>query len=277
MRRLLFAVQLVALAVGLAACGGDALSLDPVASAATKTAASGSSRVEFTIAVKVAGESIDMTGSGVFDYSDPRGSVTYRMQIPGLGDVSMDMRMLGTKMYIRMPEALAGKGLTNGKEWLGFDLGKSLEQAGLGSFDFAQQQDPAQMLQFLRAASADVKEAGTTTVRGVETTRYVGRMDFRKALDAGLDGLGMSAKEREKARRGMNLMLDQLGSKSIPFEVFVGGDSLLRRMTMDMTMDVEGERLAMAIQMDYFDFGVEVDVQEPPARDVFDATDALQP
>lgn len=277
MRRVVFAVQLVTLAASLSACGGDTLSLDPVASAATKTAESGSSRVEFTIAMKVAGETIDMNGSGRFDYRDSRGSLTYHMQIPGFGDVRMDMRMVGTKMFVRMPSELGGQGPTNGKEWLGFDLGKSLEEAGLGSLDFAQQQDPAQTLQLLRAASADVKEAGAAKVKGVETTRYVGRMDFRKALDAGLDDLGMSAAEREKAQKGMNWMLDQFGSKTVPFEVFVDGDGLLRRMKMDMTMTIEGERLAMAMQMDYFDFGVEVDVQAPPASSVFDATDELQP
>lgn len=277
MRRLLLSLQLVALVVGLTACGGDALSLDPVASAAAKTVESGSSRVEFTIAMKVAGESVDMTGSGVFDYRDPRGSVTYRMQIQGLGNMSINLRMIGTKMYMRMPEELAGAGLTNGKEWLGVDLGKSLERAGLGSLDFTQQQDPAQTLQFLRAASADVKEAGTARVRGVETTRYVGRMDFRKALDAGVDKLELSAAERAKARKGMKWMLDQLGSDSVPFEVFVDDDGLLRRMTMDMSMALEGEQITMALRMDYFDFGVEVDVQAPPARDVYDATDTLQP
>ena len=67
MRRVLVALQVVALAVGLTACGGDARALDPVASAATKTVESGSSRVEFTIAAKAAGQSIDMTGSGLFD------------------------------------------------------------------------------------------------------------------------------------------------------------------------------------------------------------------
>ena len=41
---LLLALQLVALAVGLTACGSDTLSLDPVASAAAKTVESGSSR-----------------------------------------------------------------------------------------------------------------------------------------------------------------------------------------------------------------------------------------
>ena len=110
MRRVLLALQLVALAVGLTACSGDALALDPVASAATKTVESGSSRVEFTIAVNAAGQSVDMTGSGRFDYRKPRGEVTYRMQVPGLGDVSMDMRMVGGKLYLRLPEEIAGAG-----------------------------------------------------------------------------------------------------------------------------------------------------------------------
>jgi hypothetical protein len=276
-RRVLLSLQLVVLIVGLTACGGDALSLDPVASAATKTVESGSSRVEFEIAMKVAGESIDMTGSGAFDYADPRGEVTYLMQIPMVGEVSMDMRMIGTKLYLRLPREIAGAALPGGKPWAAVDLGKSLEQAGLSSLDFTQQQDPAQTLQYLRAASTGVKEAGSATVRGVQTTRYVGRMDFRKALDAGVDKLGLPAAERAKARKGMEWMLEQMGSKSIPFEVFVDEDGLLRRMAMDMSMKIEAEQITMAMRMDYFDFGVDVDVEAPPAGDVSDVTSLLQP
>ena len=271
-------LPLLALLLVPTGCGSnDALALDPVAEAATKTAEYGSSRVEFTVDMTVAGQSIDMTGSGAFDYRDSRGFLTFRMAIPELGDVTMDMRMVGKKMYMRLPKELSGETLPNGKEWLGVDLGESLEQAGLGGFDFTQQQDPAQTLRLLRAASDDVKEAGYDEVRGVETTRYVGRLDFRKALDVGLDELGLSADEEETARESMTQTLDQLGSASLPFEVFVDADGLLRRMTMDMSMSILGEKLAMVMQMDFFDFGVEVDVQAPPASEVFDATDKLQP
>jgi hypothetical protein len=271
MRRVLVAVQLAALVVGLAGCGGDTLSLDPVADAATKTANSGSSRIEFALTMKFAGESIDMNGSGVSDYRRSRGSLAYHMELPGLGEVRIEMRVVGTKMFMRLPDGL-GAGLTEGKEWLGLDVGKPLEQAGLGNFDFARQQDPAQALRYLRAASSDVREAGSAEVRGVETTRYLGRMDFRKALEVGLDELGLSAADREKAREGMKTILAQLGSDSVPFEVFVDGDGLLRRMKMDMSMTIAGERLAIAMQMDYFDFGIDVDVQSPPARSVLDVT-----
>jgi hypothetical protein len=187
------------------------------------------------------------------------------------------MRMVGTKVFVRLPEALAGAGMTGGKEWASVDLGTSLEHSALGSLDLTQQQDPAQTLQYLRAASTGVKEGGSATVRGVETTRYTGRLDFRKALDAGLEKLELSPAERQRARAGMKWMLDQLGANGVPFEVFVDGDGLLRRMTMHMNMTVEGEEMSMKMLIDYFDFGVDVNVQAPPARDVYDASGLLRP
>jgi hypothetical protein len=277
MTRVLLALQLVALAVGLTACGGDALALDPVASAATKTVEAGSSRVEVKVAMKVGGDSVDMTGSGAFDYRKARGEATYSMQLPMFGEVGMDMRILGTRVFIRLPEALAGAGLTGGKEWTSVDIGKSLDRSGLGGLDFSQQQDPTQMLQYLRAASTGVTEAGSATVRGVETTRYTGRLDFRKALDAGIEKLELTPAERQRAQEGMETMLDQLGGEGVPFEVFVDEDGLLRRMTMDMNMAIEGEQVSMKMSMDYFDFGVAVNVQAPAAKDVFDATGMLRP
>ena len=112
-------------------------------------------------------------------------------------------------------------------------------------------------------------------MRGVETTRYVGRLDFRKALDAGLERL--PAAERERARQGMQRMLGRPGSKGVPFEVFVDDDGLLRRLTLDMSMEAMGQPLSTKLSMDYFNFGVDVDVQAPPARDVTDATRLLHP
>jgi len=71
----------------------------------------------------------------------------------------------------------------------------------------------------------------------------------------------------------MKAMLDQLGSASVPFEVFIDESGLLRRLTMTMSMTVENESLEMSMQMDYFDFGVEVEVEPPPAAAVYDVTD----
>ena len=161
MRRVLLALQLVALTVGLTACGGDVLSVDPAASAATKTIEAGSSRMDMRIRMTFAGESVAMSGSGLFDYEQARGAFSYRMQIPELGAVRMELRMLDGKLYLRMPTEIAGAALPGGKQWFALDLGAAMTQAGLGSLDLTgPQQDPAQALQYLRAASTDVKKAG---------------------------------------------------------------------------------------------------------------------
>ena len=44
---------------------------------------------------------------------------------------------------------------------------------------------------------------------------------------------------------------------------------------MTMTPAIEGEQVKMSIAMDYFDFGVDVDVQAPPADAVLDVTDGI--
>jgi hypothetical protein len=191
--------------------------------------------------------------------------------------VRMEMRMIGAKMYMRMPSEITGESLPAGKEWIGLDLDKALGQMGMGGLDFTAQQDPAKVLQYLRSAGMDVREDGAATVRGVETTRYVGEMDFRKVLEAGLEESGMSKQEQEEFREGMQRMLETMESAAIPIEVFIGEDGLLRRITMEMDMAVEGERIDMSMQMDYFDFGVAVDVEAPPASSVIDLTQAPRP
>ena len=42
--------------------------------------------------------------------------------------------------------------------------------------------------------------------------------------------------------------------------MFVDDDGLLRRLTMDMSMEAMGQPLSTKVSMDYFDFGVDVDV-----------------
>ena len=277
MKRLVALLPLLALLLAGVGCGAkDVLAVDPVAQAASRTAATGSSRVELTMNMRVAGQSVAMSGAGAFAYGAPRGFLTFELSMPELGEVTMELRMVGSKLYMRMP-AQFRQALPSGKEWMGIDLAQSLEQAGLGSLDFTRQQDPAQMLRYLRAASSDVTEAGYDEVRGIQTTRYVGHLDLHKALEAGLDELGVSDAEREQARKGMQAMLDQVGSTKVPFEVFIDEQGLLRRLTMTMSMTIENERLEMSMEMDYFDFGVRVEVPAPPAASVYDATQALQP
>jgi hypothetical protein len=185
--------------------------------------------------------------------------------------------MLGSTMYMRMPEAFLGEaGLPEGKRWISFDLGEALDAAGMGALDPSElQQDPTQMLRLLRASSSEVKERGKVEVRGVETTRYTATLDLTKAVNATADDLGLSDQQREELGKAAKQLKQQAGVGKIPMEVFVDADGLLRRMLMKMSLAVEGERVSMELLSDYYDFGVEVDVEAPPAAEVFDVSDEV--
>src|SRR5687768_3052375 len=107
MRRglLLLVVPLAAILVGVWALRSeDALELDPVASAATKTTDAGSARVAFSLTMKAAGRTMKLGGQGAFDFEESRGTITMdasAMLPGGSGDGRFELRMLGSMIYMR--------------------------------------------------------------------------------------------------------------------------------------------------------------------------------
>jgi len=274
MKRLLALVPLLAAALFLSGCGSkDALTLDPVAEAASNTTKAGSSRVAFTSTMLLAGREVSVDAKGLYDYDRSRGSLTMDMSglLPGasaFGDV--ELRQLESKLYMRMP-GIAGAFLPQGKQWLSFDVDAALDPAGLGHLGSAGlQQDPSQFLTLLRASSVDVKQAGAGNVRGTDVTRYTAKLDLRKSIDASLDRLELSDEQEAALRRAAEQLTDQVGAKRIPVEVFVDADGLLRRLNMDLATTVQGHQVALEQSVDYYDFGVGVDVDAPPADQVYD-------
>src|SRR4051812_27331789 len=80
---------LLPIALVLAACGGDVVSLDPVAKAADSTSKQGSEHVEFAASVGAAGRLVRMTGSGDFSNDPQLGQMTLRFTT---GATSYEMR-----------------------------------------------------------------------------------------------------------------------------------------------------------------------------------------
>ena len=132
--------------------------------------------------------------------------------LPGEGGGTTEIRALGTMVYMRMPGGLSAE-LPQGKQWFAFDLGKSLDAAGLGGLDPSQlmQQDPTQTLRLLRASSTGVEEAGRADVRGTETTRYTAMLDLKKSLEATADELGLSEQQRKELRTAAEQLQKQAG------------------------------------------------------------------
>jgi hypothetical protein len=260
-------------ASALVGCGGDTLSFDPVAQAASETAKSESSRVEFNATMQIDGVGgMAMSGSGVFDGRARSGAMNMRFSVPDqlqstLGGADPTIEMIvdgrhGLVMYMRSPlfKAMAGD------KWLKLDMAKLARKEGfdLNSLMNANQADPSQSLTMLMASS-DAHVLGYDRVRGVFTTHYT--------LNVDLDRL---AKENETYRKMVGSLKQVAGTTSFPAEAWIDDNGRVRRMKVDMSFNSPtGGAFTMSMTMELYAFGTKVDVPSPPARDVLDAASLL--
>jgi hypothetical protein len=266
----LFALALAALPL---ACGGGE-SLSPqaaVAQAATKYEEAGSSRVSMSATIKdVPGGPFTFTGEGEFDRE--RGHMTMDMSELGAatggafaGELEMILEDL--VMYMKFPEAITQQ-LPGGKSWVRIDLREAGKELGIDLEELmqVQQSDPTQALQYLRGASDDFEEVGEEDVRGVATTHYRGTIDLRKAAE----------QLPEEARESFERAIDLIGVANLPFEVWIDEDGMARRMKYEQPLaGADGEEGTMALTMELFDFGVDVDVEPPPSDEVIDIQELI--
>lgn len=256
-RRPLAVAAVLALAVG---CGSGSSSSSPdtleplaaVRAAASTTADAGSSRFALTSTTQVAGQTVEVTGEGLYDAASRTGSAT--MQLPG-GAGTMEQRFLGDDLYLTVPGQpgffrLSTKDL----------VGTSLENAAA----------PTGSLDALEAVSDDVRRTGEEDVRGEPTTRYEGTLDAQKALEQ------LGGAVRELADRGV----DMQAVDDVPFAVWLDDEGRLRRFRseLELTATAEGETQAFTSTtlLELYDFGVDVQVEPPPADQVQDGAPLLE-
>jgi hypothetical protein len=280
-RRPLAALALVAATAGLVACGGgdDAVSADSVAQAATKTSNVKSYRVDTTTSMKLPGSSQEVTfrGAGVFAPGARRGRL--ELDLSELNQVlgpqgspynfgHVQLIMAGSNMYMRIP--FLKQVAPSLKPWVKINLERAAQAAGIdfSSFlQFGQGGDPTQTLQFLRGAGK-VKKVGTEKVRGVDTTHYEATVDLRKVAD------NAPAKDRPELRRSMQRVIALTGEKTLPLEIWVDDDGLVRRETYHEKLAIQGSSTEIKAAMELYDFGAPVAAPVPPASLVTDLTAA---
>ncbi|HEX8205285.1 MAG TPA: LppX_LprAFG lipoprotein [Solirubrobacteraceae bacterium] len=245
--------------VPLAGCGEDDINPDALANAAEATRKQGGVHMTMNGTVEAQGQKIPMKMEGDADLA--KLAMHAKTQAGG-GIPEIEMVMLGTTMYMKMPGL---EQAFDGAEWIKMDLQKVGEEMGV---DFAQlmqmgQSSPAEQLKYLKAMS-DLEELGTETIDGVETTHYKGVVDLRKYPDTLPEG------EREQARRNVDKLIELAGTSTTPTEVWIDEDSLVRRQKMTMS---QKKPVETKTEMDvrYTDFGKDVDIQAPEnAKDVTD-------
>ena len=272
LRRVLSLLCLAASAAALVGCGGDTLSFDPVASAATKTATSQSARVAFTATMNIDGVGgMAFSGSGVFDGRSHSGALNMRFQLPvdaqaQLGGAEPTMQMImdgrsGLVMYMRSP--LFAR--VAGDRWIKVDLAKLANKQGvdLNALMNANQADPSQTLGMLKA-SADAHPIGYDHIRGVFTTHYKLEIDLARL-----------AKQNTSLRKMVDTIRQVTGTTSYPAEAWIDDAGRVRRMKIDMSFNSPaGGALTMSMTEDLYAFGTKVDIHAPAASKVLDVSQA---
>jgi hypothetical protein len=251
------------MALALAACGGGGgggLSLDPVASAATKTAKSGGEHMTFRVDVGPGpGASFAMIGSGDFDAAKHMGRTSLRFsglpQLAGKGEEIID----GTVVYFRFP-SLENR-LPGGKRWLKIDLEKQARAVGIKLDALTQNstEDPTQMLRYLEVASPGVEKIGPAKVAGVATTHYSATVDFDKLAQA-----------RPDEKRSIQRLEQLTGVHDIPLDVWIDGEGYVRKLKESLTTPAPEMKMVTSLQLS--SFGKHVTITPPPADQVLDVS-----
>ena len=248
------AALLLLLALPLAACGGtsDVTSLDPLAQAANKT--TNVSGAHFQMSARIGDQSHTIAFDGPGEIADHGKQLHMQLSLPasvlgvgGTGNAQLELVSSDKTYYLRggpFEQLARGKWVKVKSNDPTFNLG---------------QNDPSQMLEYLRATS-NVDEVGKDTVRGVETTHYSARLQLDKVADRVSTDAANALKQATKT----------LGTKEIPMDVWVDGNGLVRRVKMDW--HPKGGSLVMSL--DLFDFG-DVSIDVPASSDTVDLSNML--
>ena len=265
----------IALALATSGCGSTSATLDPVAQAADVTAQAGGAHIALTAQISAPGlpSPLTLNGQGFFNYRSQEGTIA--LDISGLPSVSaaglaggvlhMDEIFKSSALYIGSP-LFAGK-LPGGAHWMKLDIARVGQALGLNLQSLTGgQSNPAQLLEYLKASGGTVTAVGRELVRGVPTTHYRGTIDLSKV--AGV----LPGSDRSQLRAALAKLIAQIGTSSLPVDVWVDSARRVRRMVLVLSASVGGHSLGMQMNVELFGFGPTPPVTTPAQGDVYDAT-----
>lgn len=231
--------------------------LNAIAEAAVKTQHEGGARAVMrgTVTESEGSKPLRLTGRAAYNAAGvSRGAMT----IPDPksdGYAKVEYVQDGTEMYMR--SSLFDR-LPEGREWMGLDLsfGGELETSLPANGDARGE------LELLEKATGGVDRVGKEDVRGVPTTRYRGKISVSE-----------NAKRlREEGAEDFASYAEKHGSP-VQVEAWIDAKGLLRRTrVVQLRPQKDGKGQTFDLRVDFFDFGVEPEIDVPDSGEVFDAT-----
>lgn len=281
--RLIPAAAAAAVAVAVSGCGSSSVTgvVDPVAKAATITNQTAGMRMNFTMHLTASGLPAPIVGrgSGAFNEVDHGGAFSLTLDFGSIPQVSallggrtltIDEILSGTNVYLKLPPSLARSPALHGKPWAKVNLAKAAGALGIGGFssllDNPASSDPSQLLRYLRAASPNVKKLGTATIDGFHTTHYRARIQLARVPNV------FPAAQRAQVRRTMSELQQLAHISSIPVDVWIDGQHLVRREALSIDESISGQTVTVALRVDVPQYGPQPAPQLPPPSQVADLT-----
>lgn len=205
-----------------------------------------------TMSVDGAGQSIKAQGDMRFGAAP---AMEMTAQIPEMTEIAM--RFVDDAFYFKLPSEIQP-----GKPWVKIDLnGDDPMSKALGAAvkQLKDNGDPARTLKQLEQAG-QITGKKTEQLNGRDTTHYSVTVDVRKLIENQPDA-DMQRLMEEATKAGI---------QNFPLEVWVDGENLPARITMDMPFNDPTTQKASQVNMviDYTDWGKRVDVTAPPASEV---------
>ncbi|MFF0472176.1 hypothetical protein [Streptomyces sp. NPDC004284] len=254
---------------------GDATKV--IQAAYEKTSQAKAAKVKMTMSVEgVGAESGAIEMSGVQSWAPAAMDITMKgsMLSKGNPDAPEQMRMIMLDDVMYMDAGAKQAAEMDGKRWMKLDLGaaagatgdKAMQKQLTGGLD-NMNQDPAQQLALL-LDSPDLKHIGAEKIDGLQTQHYKGTLTFEQMLKSNESSKLLSKEDHDKLIANVK----KTGLKGYDTELWVTEDGYPARMDIGMTM-AEG---TMRVRADYTDYGTQIAVQAPPAKDTFDLFEMLK-
>ena len=250
-----------ALVLGLAGCGGGdsraerADTLAPqaaVVAAVQQTQEVDSYGFTLTSSTNAGGQSIEFGGSGVATSDGTAAEMTF--SLPG-GGGELRQRIVDGVLYMELPQQPG--------------VFYELKVADLADTALGASTDVTAGLEALESVDEGVEEVGREDLRGVGTTRYRGTFDLSTAFEAFKGPL----------RDQLEQVVKKGDPERVPFDAWVDDEGRIRQVEQTLTLEVPqapGQELAVETRVEFYDFGVEVDVEAPPASAVRDGGPLLE-
>jgi hypothetical protein len=246
-----------------------------ILSAYTRTLGGKSADVSITVSVAETGagqatKQVSASGTGSVDFANGNGELKF--SLPTVG--TFTERIIGPLLFLQLP-ASDGAQLPSGKTWAEIDL-NTITEAKLGQ-SYAQltssSQESTQTLSYLQGVSSTgVSMVGAAKIRGVATTEYKATVDLTKVAD----------EKSPTEQAAIKSVEAELHTTTLPLQVWLDAQGRVRQIAEQVQASTTPSSVTgstttatsdhVTTTVDYYDFGVPVNVTPPPSTQVDDIT-----